>query len=59
MPTSVIGLTTRCPPITMSPRLRASNPATISISVLLPHPDGPTTETNSPASTSTLTSFSA
>ena len=36
-----------------------SSPATISISVLLPHPDGPTTETNSPASMSTLTSFSA
>ena len=36
-----------------------SNPATISISVLLPQPDGPTTETNSPAAMSTLTSFSA
>ena len=45
--------------MTMSPRLRLSSPATISISVLLPHPDGPTTETNSPASMSTLTSFSA
>ena len=47
------------PPTTMSPRLRFSSPATISISVLLPQPDGPTTEMNSPASMSTLTSFSA
>ena len=60
MPTSVIGFVDRsCRRSTMSPRLRFSRPATISISVLLPQPDGPTTDTNSPASMSTLTSFSA
>src|SRR5512140_462431 len=59
MPTSVIGFVTVVPPTTMSPRVRASNPATISSSVLLPQPEGPTTETNSPASMSTLTSFNA
>ena len=32
----------------MSPPLRASRPATISIRVLLPQPEGPTTQMNSP-----------
>src|SRR5690242_18668934 len=59
MPTSVTGLVTDCPPIRMSPRLQSSRPATISINVLLPQPDGPTTDTNSPAAMSTVTSFSA
>ena len=59
MPTSVIGFVTELPPTAMSPLVRASRPATISISVLLPQPEAPTTETNSPAAMSTLTSFSA
>src|SRR5262245_1782904 len=59
MPTSVIGVVTERPAMTMLPRLRLRSPATISISVLLPHPEGPTTDTNSPGSTSTLTSFNA
>jgi acyl dehydratase len=45
--------------IAISPLLRGNSPATISISVLLPQPDGPTTDTNSPAAMSTLTSWSA
>src|SRR2546423_12729830 len=59
MPTSVIGRVTLRPAIVISPWLRWSRPATMSISVLLPQPEGPTTETNSPASMSTVTSFSA
>src|SRR5215831_14234665 len=59
MPTSVIGRVTGALPTTMSPVVRASSPATMSIRVLLPQPEAPTTEMNSPGGIETLTSLSA
>ena len=50
-------LTTR-PPIAISPEVIVSSPAIIASSVDFPQPDGPTSTTNSPASTSRLTPFS-
>ena len=44
-------LTTR-PPMLISPELTLSSPAIIASSVDLPQPDGPTSTTNSPGSTS-------
>ena len=41
-------LTTR-PPIAISPRLISSSPAIIRSRVDLPHPEGPTSTTNSPS----------
>ena len=49
MPTSVCGPRTAWPDTSSAPPLIGSKPATIFISVLLPQPEGPTTETNSPA----------
>ena len=45
-------------PIWISPELIGSSPAIIASSVDLPQPDGPTSTTNSPVSTSRLMSFS-
>src|SRR5262245_52886208 len=59
MPTSVIGCVTGALPTRTSPAVCLRSPATISISVLLPQPDAPTTEMNSPAAISTLIGFSA
>src|SRR5215207_2932199 len=47
-------LTTR-PPILISPAVMFSSPAIIRRSVDLPHPDGPTSTTNSPSPMATLT----
>ena len=47
-------LTTR-PAIQISPSVIASSPATMRSSVDLPHPEGPTTTTNSPSPISALT----
>ena len=43
---------TTVPPISITPLLIASSPATMRKSVDLPQPDGPTITTNSPSSTS-------
>src|SRR5678815_3878687 len=43
----------------MLPPLGTSNPATSRSSVVLPHPDGPSRQKNSPASMSRLTSSTA
>ena len=43
----------------MSPRVGRRSPATHLSSVVLPQPDGPTTQTNSPSSTTNETSRSA
>src|SRR5215212_4327141 len=59
MPTSVIGFVTGRSPTRISPVDRFMSPAIISISVLLPQPDAPTTDTNWPAGIVTLTSFRA
>src|SRR5262247_3007389 len=59
MPTSVIGFVTEVAPTRTSPELRLSRPATMSMSVLLPQPEGPTTETNAPAPISALIGFNA
>ena len=48
MPISVCGPSTRRPSTRISPALRASSPATMSSSVLLPQPEGPTSETKEP-----------
>ena len=50
-------LTTR-PPIAISPAVIVSSPAIMASSVDFPQPDGPTSTTNSPASTSRLMPFS-
>ena len=47
-------LTTRSP-ITISPAVMCSSPASIRRSVDLPQPDGPTSTTNCPSSMSTVT----
>src|SRR5437016_5586764 len=47
-------LTTR-PSMRISPAEISSSPASIRSSVLLPHPDGPTSTTNSPSTISMLT----
>jgi hypothetical protein len=48
-------LVTTRPPMRMSPLLTVSRPAIMRSSVDLPHPEGPTSTTNSPSSISTLT----
>src|SRR6476659_4597304 len=48
MPTSVIGAASLLPPTRISPSLGIDRPAAMSISVLLPQPDGPISDTNSP-----------
>ena len=50
------GSATRLPRRTTSPPLGRSRPATHLRSVVLPQPDGPTTQTNSPSSTENETS---
>src|SRR5581483_3244419 len=52
MPTSVTGPATGRLSIAIRPALGGMRPATHIISVLLPHPEGPTTETKSPLPTS-------
>src|SRR5215468_3432422 len=54
MPTSVIAPVSGLPPTRTVPVVGSIRPATISINVLLPQPLGPTTDTNSPGSISTL-----
>ena len=49
------GPVTRRPRSDTSPRVGRSRPATHFRSVVFPHPDGPTTQTNSPSSTSNVT----
>ena len=49
MPTLLCGLVIVCPSTRISPSLGGSSPAIIFSSVVLPHPDGPTTTTNSPS----------
>src|ERR1700730_14666874 len=49
-------LTTRSP-MRISPEVMFSSPAIIRSSVDLPHPDGPTSTTNSPSAISTFTSW--
>src|SRR3954452_1904667 len=53
------GSVTRLPRRIVSPRVGRSSPATHLSSVVLPQPDGPTTQTNSPSSTTKVTSRSA
>src|SRR5207247_3053282 len=53
------GDVTRLPRRTTSPRVGRSRPATHFSSVVLPQPDGPTTQTNSPSSTTNETSCTA
>src|SRR5262245_5824622 len=48
MPMSVIGAPSRRPATRISPSVGSVSPAVISISVLLPHPEGPISDTNSP-----------
>ena len=59
MPTSVWGRVTGWPAIRISPDDGGSSPAIISIRVLLPQPDGPRTDRNSPAGTSSETCSTA
>src|SRR2546426_801856 len=59
MPTSRRGDSTRVPSITTAPLVGRSSPATIMSRVLLPHPDGPRSETNSPARAAKLTEATA
>jgi hypothetical protein len=49
MPTSFCGPLMGLPASVSVPPLMGSRPATIFSSVLLPQPEGPTTETNSPS----------
>ena len=53
MPTWVKGPETRVPPIVTEPAEASISPATHIIKVLLPQPDGPTIETNSPSAIAT------
>jgi len=48
MPILVSGPSTRRPSTRISPLVRESRPASMSSSVLLPQPDGPTSETKAP-----------
>ena len=48
----------RSPPIRRSPELISSSPAIMRSSVDLPHPDGPTSTTNSPSATDSEMSWS-
>ena len=48
MPTSVIGASSLRPPMWIAPSVAGVRPAAISISVLLPQPEGPISDTNSP-----------
>ncbi len=50
MPVSARGADIGLPPTRISPSLGPSSPATIMSRVLLPQPDGPSRETNSPDS---------
>ncbi|MNL65585.1 hypothetical protein D3C87_1899340 [compost metagenome] len=50
---------TDCPSMRISPVLGVSNPAIERSSVVLPQPDGPSSEKNSPAAMSSETSSSA
>ena len=59
MPTSVCGRVTGRPATRISPAEGASRPAIMSSSVLLPQPDGPRTDRNSPSPTSSETPSSA
>ena len=59
MPTSVSAPDSFLPPMLIVPCEASSSPATINISVLLPQPLGPTTETNSPGSMSIVVGSSA
>ncbi len=49
----------RLPPMLTEPSLGRSRPASVRSSVVLPAPDGPTIETNSPGSTEKERSASA
>src|ERR1044071_6544562 len=52
MPTLASGPSTTAPPTRTAPSFAVSRPAMIFSSVLLPHPDGPTSETKLPSSAS-------
>src|SRR2546425_12531172 len=59
MPTSRRGRSTGVPPMTIAPVVGGSRPATIISKVLLPQPDGPRIETNSPAAAAKVTELTA
>ena len=59
MPTMLSGPATSRPLTMTAPALAGHRPVTTFIKVDLPHPDGPTTATNSPVSTASVVPLSA